>query len=262
MAQTIGSLQLEVSSDGVAIVTFCRPPVNAVSISVYEDLGNLVDRCESDDGIRAVVLTAAAGMRAWCGGADLNDFAGITPEGRKQRYEFINATLPRFYRLERPVIAAINGAAIGVGMILAALCDMRVAAEDAEFACPEIDYGLVAGGAALFALANMPEAKIREMLYTGARYTARELEPTGFFNYVVPAGEVLERAMTLARKIAAKSLPSIRARKIASANLEGRTWAEAYLDAQQLSAGLTAGRDGDEGVRAFLEGRKADYTDS
>ena len=262
MDSTIGSFQLDVSSDGVALVTFCRPPVNAVSISVYEDLGKLVDRCEADDTIRAVVLTAAPGMRAWCGGADLNDFAGITPEGREQRYEFINATLPRFYRLERPVIAAITGAAIGVGMILAALCDMRVVADDAEFACPEIDYGLVAGGAALFALANMPEAKIREMLFTGDRFIARELEPTGFFNYVVPAAEVLERALALGRKIAAKSLPSIRARKIASADLEGRSWTEAYLEAQKLSGQLTAGRDGNEGVRAFLEGRQAQYNDS
>lgn len=67
-------------------------------------------------------------------------------------------------------------------MILAGLCDMRVAAEDAAFACPEIDYGLVAGDAGLFSLINMPEGKVREMLFTGARFTARELEATGFFN--------------------------------------------------------------------------------
>jgi enoyl-CoA hydratase len=71
---------------------------------------------------------------------------------RKERYAFINERVPGFYRLDRPVIAAINGHAIGIGMILAALCDMRVAAADVVFACPEIDYGLVAGGAGLFAL--------------------------------------------------------------------------------------------------------------
>ena len=261
MVEKLGSFQLDVQEDGVAIVTFSRPPVNAVSISVYEDLGALVDRCEADAHIRAIVLTAPAGSRAWCGGADLKDFVGIDAAGRKRRYEFINATLPRFYRMQRPVIAAINGAAIGVGMLLAALCDMRIASESAEFACPEIDYGLVAGGAALLALTSMPEAKIREMLFTGARFSARELEPTGFFNYVVPSHEVLDRALALARKIAGKSLPSIKARKSASSNLEGRTWEEAYLDAQKLSAVLTDGRDGDEGVRAFLAGRQADYQD-
>lgn len=261
MIETIGYFQLEVMDDGVAIVKFCRPPVNAVSITVYENLGKLVDRCDADPAIRVIVLAAGAESRAWCGGADLNDFVGIDAEGRKQRYAFINATLPRFFRLERPVIAAINGAAIGVGMILAALCDMRIASEDAMFACPEIDYGLVAGGAALFAQKNMPDAKIREMLFTGARFSALELEPTGFFNYVLPSDEVYDFALKLARTIAGKSLPAIRARKIASSNLEGRTWQEAYLDAQELSAGLTKGDDGEEGVRAFLERRRANYQD-
>lgn len=257
MSETIGSFGIEVSDSGVAIVSFRRPPVNAVSISVYEDLGNLVDRCQADNAIRVVVLRSAAGSRAWCGGADLNDFVGIDAEGRRQRYEFINATLPRFYHLARPVIAAIDGAAIGIGMILAALCDMRVASEEAIFACPEIDYGLVAGGAALFAHRNMPDAIIQELLYTGTR----QLQPTGFFNYVLPADEVHGCALELAEEIAAKSLPAIRARKMASANLQGRSWEQAYLDAQQLSGALTGSRDGEEGVLAFLEGRRANYCD-
>ena len=261
MFEIIGSFTLEVMPDGVAIATFSRPPVNAVSISVYEDIGALVSRCEEASDIRVVVLTAPAESRAWCGGADLNDFVGIDAERRKQRYAYINAQLPRLYRLRRPVIAAINGAAIGVGMILAGLCDMRIASADANFACPEIDYGLVAGGAAVFALAGMPEAKVREMLFTGARFTARELEPTGFFNYVVPREQVMERSLSLARAIATKSLPAIQARKVASSRLEGRTWIEAYLDAQELSGMLTTGSDGGEGVRAFLEGRDANYRD-
>lgn len=262
MIETIGSLTLEIMPDGVAVVTFSRPPVNAVSISVYEDIGTLVSRCEESPEIRAVILTAPAEARAWCGGADLNDFVGIDAEGRKRRYEYVNAQLPRLFRLERPVIAAINGAVIGVGMILAGLCDMRIASEDAAFACPEIDYGLVAGRAAVFALAGMSEAKVREMLFTGARYTARELEPTGFFNYVVPRERVMDKALALARAIATKSLPAIRARKVASSHLEGRTWIEAYLDAQALSGRLTAGGDGEEGVRAFLEKRDVNYRDS
>ena len=261
MSTVMESLTLTTDDSGVCVVTFSRPPVNAVSLSVYEDIGRLVDRLRDDVSVRVVVLTAPDDARAWCGGADLNDFVGIDPAGRKERYAFINAQLPRLYRLERPVIAAINGAAIGVGMILAALCDMRVAAEDAQFACPEIDYGLVAGGAALFAHVGMPEARIREMLFTGAKFTARELEPSGFFNRVVRRDDVLPTALTIARQIAAKSLPAIRARKIASTNLEGRDWASAYFDAQALSGELTAGRDGGEGVRAFLEKRAPDYRD-
>ncbi|MDR7154021.1 enoyl-CoA hydratase/carnithine racemase [Sphingobium xenophagum] len=259
--KTFGAFTMDVMDDGVALILFDRPPVNAVSIDVYEAIGTITDHVAASEDIRAMVLAAPPGARAWCGGADLDDFDGIDVAGRKARYAFINAQLPRFYRLDRPVIAAISGAAIGIGMILAALCDMRIAAEDAAFACPEIDYGLVAGGAGLFAHVNMPEAKIREMLFSGARFTARELEPTGFFNYVLPTAEVLPRAMALARTIAGKSLPAIRARKIASARMEGMSWTEAYLDAQAFTAQLTVGSDGAEGVRAFLDHRTPHYDD-
>jgi len=257
----IGSFEIAVADDGVATVAFSRPPVNAVSLSVYEDIGRLVDAIERDATIRVVVLTARDGSRAWCGGADLNDFVGMDTEKRKERYRFINAQLPRFYHMERPVIAAINGAAIGIGMVWAGLCDLRIAAESARFAVPEIDYGLVGGGAGLFGMLKMPEAKVREMLFTGSRYTARELEPSGFFNYVLPQSEVVPRALAVARVIAAKSLPAIRARKRASVALEGRTWLDAYLDAQALSAQLVAGADGSEGVLAFLEHRRPTITD-
>ena len=261
MEQTIGAFNIKVSADGVALVVFSRPPVNAVSISVYEDIGRLVDALSADPAVRVIVLTAPDGARAWCGGADLNDFVGMNAQKRKERYEFINAQLPKFYHIDRPVIAAIGGAAIGIGMIWAGLCDLRIAAEDAVFACPEIDYGLVAGGAGLFSWLKLPEAKVREILYTGRKLSARELEPTGFFNYVVPRGEVLGRAMDLARMIAVKSLPAIRARKRASAALENHSWMDAYLDAQKLSAELVATKDAGEGVRAFLEHRSAHFKD-
>ncbi len=256
-----GALRLDRLATGVGLVTFSRPPVNAVSLSVYEDIGNLSEHVAADAGIRVLVLTAPEESRAWCGGADLNDFVGMDTAKRKERYRFINEKLPSFYNLDRPVIAAVNGVAIGIGMILSGLCDMRVAAEDAKFSCPEIDYGLVCGGAGLFAMLKMPEAKMREILFTGQKYTARELEPTGFFNYVVPRDEVLPKALELAETIAAKSLPSIQARKIASSRLEGKSWMEAYLDAQALSADLVATRDSQEGVAAFLQRRAPEFRD-
>lgn len=260
--QHFGSLKLDRLRTGVGLVTFDRPPVNAVSLSVYEDIGVLSDAVQVDDRIRVLVLTAPDSARAWCGGADLNDFVGMDSAGRKERYRFINEKLPSFYNLDRPVIAAVNGSAIGIGMILAGLCDMRVAEQDAKFSCPEIDYGLVCGGGGLFAMLKMPEAKMREILFTGGRFTAQELEPTGFFNYVVPRPDVLPKAMEIAEKIAAKSLPAIRARKIASSRLEGQGWMDAYLDAQELSAGLVATKDSQEGVTAFLENRTPDYRDA
>ena len=261
MQHTFGSFTMTVDVDGVASVVFSRPPVNAVSISVYEDIGALCGAIEAEHDIRVVVLSAPDGAKAWCGGADLNDFVGMTSEKRKERYRFINEQIPRLGNLERPIIAAINGAAIGVGVILAGLCDLRIAAEDAVFACPEIDYGLVGGGSGLLASLSVPQAKIREMYFTGARFEARQLETTGFFNYVVPRADVQAKAMELARAIAGKSMPAIRARKVASIAEAGQDWMDTYLDCQSLSADLVAGVDSGEGVRAFLEGRKARFID-
>jgi enoyl-CoA hydratase/carnithine racemase len=251
----LGAFRLKLRGDGVALVTFFRPPVNAVSLSVYEDIGRLAAYVETTADVRVIVITAPEGSRAWCGGADLNDFKGMTAERRRERYRFINEQLPRFHRIERPMIAAINGAAIGVGVMLAGMCDMRIASENARFACPEVDYGLVGGSAGLFAMLKMPEAKVREMLYTGRNFTARELELTGFFNYVVPAAAVLPLALDLASTIARKSTATLRARKRQSLMLEGPEWMQAYLEAQELSSELVEQPESRAGVEAALKGR-------
>ncbi len=260
-SQQIGSLHLSVSEQGVGTVVFSRPPVNSVSLSVYEDIGRLVEHVQQSEQIRVLILTAPESSRAWCGGADLKDFVGMDTAKRKERYAFINERLPGFYQLDRPVIAAINGHAIGIGFILAGLCDLRIASNKALFACPEIDYGLVAGGAGLMALLKMPEAKVREMLYTGRKFSAGELESTGFFNAVVEPEQVMPRALDMASQIASKSLPALRARKAACIALEGKGWMQAYLDAQAMSAQLVAQADSAEGVRAFLERRPPQLQD-
>jgi len=251
-AVEFGSFSVAVRSDGVAIVTFSRPPVNAVSLSVYEDIGRLADYVQASDTVRVLVITAPDGSKAWCGGADLNEFKGMTASRRRERYRFINQQLPRFHQIERPMIAAINAATIGVGVMLAGMCDMRVVSEHSRFACPEVDYGLIGGSAGLFAMLKMPEAKVREMLYTGRGFSASELEPTGFLNYVVPSAAVLPLALDLAGTIARKSMATLRARKRQSLSLEGSEWMQAYLDAQEASSSLVEERSSHAGVEAAL----------
>lgn len=236
--------------------------MNAVSVEVYEDLSRLIDQVESSTQTRVVVIAAPEDARAWCGGADLNDFVGMESAGRKERYAFINGVLPRFAALDRPTIAAVNAPAVGVGVILAGLCDLRVAADSATFACPEIDFGLVGGGAGLFDYLNLPQALVREMLYTGQRYDAAAMRAAGFLNRVLPRASVVEAALALATQIAGKSLPALRARKRVLVEIEGLGWLDSYLHAQSASADLVAGRDGQEGVRAFLENRDARFFDS
>lgn len=251
-ALQFGAFSVDLKANGVAIVTFDRPPVNALALETYEDIRRFADHVVIDQRIKVIVLAAPEGARAWCGGADLNEFVGMTAARRKDRYDFINECLPRFHRIDRPMIAAIRKPAVGVGVMLAGMCDMRVVSETARFACPEVDYGLIGGSAGLLASLRMPEAKIREMVYTGRAFTARQLESTGFFNYVVPDVAVLPLAMDLADHIATKTLPALRARKLASLMFEGPEWMEAYLDAQEKSSALVEDPRSNAAVRAAL----------
>jgi enoyl-CoA hydratase/carnithine racemase len=254
--------RMETDSRGITVVIFDRTPVNAVSFEVYPDLRDLCEQIESTDDTRVVVLTSPPNARAWCGGADVRDFLPLDHASRMARYAMINECLPRFYILNRPVIGALNSHAVGVGLVLAAFCDMRVASRDAFFACPEIDRGVLAGGGSFFTRLNMPSGRIREMIYTGRRFMAEELqENTGFFNYIVPKDQVMPKAMELAASIASKSLAALKANKLCNNASETMNWIEAYKLSQAKSADLTITKDAKEGIRAFLEKRKPKYVD-
>jgi enoyl-CoA hydratase/carnithine racemase len=262
MGQTkLKIFRLQTDAQGVTVVTFDRPPVNAVSFEVYPEIRALAETIEATDETRVVVLTAPPGARAWCGGADVRDFLPLDYDSRMARYALINECLPRFYNLNRPVIGAINSHAVGVGLVLAAFCDLRVAAAEAFFACPEIDRGVLAGGGSFFTRLNMPVGTIREMIYTGRRFPAPELQPTGFFNYIVPRPQVLPKALELAALIAQKSLPALKANKLCNNASESMSWTEAYKLSQAESAKLTIMGDAKEGIRAFLEKRAPEYRD-
>lgn len=249
-------------TNGVALVTFDREPVNAFALSTYEALDAMIDTIEADDEIRVVVLTAPETARCWCGGADLNDFVGMDPVRRKQRYGVINSIIPRLYAMEKPVIASITSRTIGIGVLLAAVCDIRIAADDATFSCPEIDYGLIAGSSKLLNYVGLPESLVREMAFTGGQVTAARMMATGFLSDVVARGEVLSTALAMAGVIATKSMPALRARKKAFVAHEQLGWLDAYKLAQGLSSELVALRDSQDGVEAFLEGRSAVISDS
>ncbi len=254
-AERIGDFSVQVDEGGIATITFDRPPVNSVSVAVYEALPELRARIEGDDSARVVILTAPDDARAWCGGADLNDFVGMTPERRKQRYADINRLLPHLGEIDRPTIAAINAHSVGIGIALAALCDIRIAADSATFACRDIDYGLVPGQGGLLAGLRMPLGIVREMLFSGRRFSAEEMRHAGFLNAVVPRSEVSAKAGEIAASIAAKSLPSLRATKRVQLSIGEMDWRDAYLLAQEASSRLTGSEDAAEGVAAFLEGR-------
>jgi enoyl-CoA hydratase/carnithine racemase len=264
MATTHGKLKffrMETDADGITVVTFDRPPVNAMSFEVYPELKVLADIIESTDETRVVILTSPPNARAWCGGADVNDFLQLDFESRLARYRLVEDCLPRLYNIERPVIAALNMHAIGVGFVMSTFCDIRVASEEAFFAVPEIDRGVMAGGGGFFTRINMPMGKVRELVLTGRRFTAEELRYSGVFEYIVPKKDVMPKAMEIARIIAKKSLPALKFNKRTMNLAETMSWQSAYSMTVPISAHLTSGKDSKEGIRAFLEKREPNYAD-
>ncbi|MCR1783693.1 enoyl-CoA hydratase/isomerase family protein [Nocardioides carbamazepini] len=246
-----GPFRLEVA-DRVAVATLDRPPVNAFDVAAYQGLTDLVDHVDGREDISVLVLAADESARCWCGGADLRDFRGMDAPRRKERYEVVNAAIPRLQSLRAPVVAAIGGHAIGIGVLLAAACDLRVASVDAGFACPEVDFGLIAGSSRLLNYLGVPEAQIREMTYTGRRLPAAALLASGFLNAAVPRDQVLPRALALAAEIAAKSRAVLRARKQAFVEHETMGWLDAYRLAQGLSGQLVTLPEARAGVERAL----------
>lgn len=248
------------TENGITVATLNRPPVNAFSESLYRDVIALADMIVANEETRCLVVVAKPESRAWSGGAELNEFLPLGHDSRLERYKLVTEAMRKFGAIDRPVIGAFNGPVIGVGMSFANLCDLRISYPEAFFAKPELDRGVVTT-VGPFQRLGFPNAKSREMIYTARRFTAAELEPTGYFNYLVPREEVFPKAMELAARIAQRSLPALRAAKVCNNAAESMAWDEAYLMSQSYSAKLTAGSDSKEGIRAFLERREPSFQD-
>ena len=143
---------------------------------------------------------------------------------------------------------------------MASLCDIRIASEDAFFAKPEIDRGVITSAAAFLRL-GVPTGKVREIIYSAKRFSAAEFHEIGFLNYVVPKDQVMAKSLEVAEGIAKKSLPALKAAKICSNAVESMGWEDAYKLTHEYTARLTAGSDSKEGIRAFLEKRDPSYKD-
>lgn len=246
---------LEVT-DGVCVLTYDRPPVNAVSYEAWEMFARVLEHIEENRDIRAVVLASAQTSKAWLGGGDLKEFTELDPASRREKHKLAINGQAKIAGLSRPIIAAITGHAIGGGMVIAALCDIRVASDASQFGMPEVDRGLAGGGGSWFYRLNMPAGVIREMIFTGDRLTAAQAERAGFLNYVVPREAVLDKAVEIARKIAGKSLPALQAAKRAANIANGEDWLKARMASEEENARLVGNEDFKEALAAFFEKRK------
>lgn len=247
--------------DGYAVITLNRPEkYNALSLSLLQALASALDRAEADDGVRAIVLTGAG--KAFCAGADVTEMQPV--EGVAGAQEWIGRRAPLFERVgacRKPVIAAINGAALGGGLEIAMQADIRVADQSARLGQPEIQLGIMPGAGGTQRLARLIGlGRALEWLMTGDRMDASEAWRVGLVNRAVPDGQALAEAEKLAQRLAKQAPIALRlikevTRRGLDAPLEmGLAWE------RQAFAETLATEDRREGIRAFLEKRPPSFT--
>jgi len=188
------NIQLEPRGD-IAIIKINRPEaLNAANIDVIAELSRTVDIVGADDGIRAVIITGV-GERAFCAGADIAYMVNIDPIKAEKYASSAQAVLNKIERLEKPVIAAVNGFALGGGCELALVCDIRIASSNAKIGQPEVTIGIPPGWGGTQRLVRIVgPAKAKELVFTGKMITAEEAAQIGLVNKVVSleAGEPLQ----------------------------------------------------------------------
>jgi enoyl-CoA hydratase/carnithine racemase len=245
--------------DGVAQITLHRPEqLNAFSGAMGRELGEAYRICDADDAIRAVVLTGAG--RAFCAGADLA--AGAETFGKQDEATFSAAGVdPPAWEVRKPVIAALNGHAVGIGLTLALQCDIRLLAREAKYGVLQVRRGVMPDAYSHWTLPRLVGlARAAEILLSGRHFTGEEAYELGLGSRLLPAEEVLPAALELARDIAENAAP------LSVAVTKKLLWESPGLSAQeigrretQLHHHLMGREDAIEGALAYIERRKPDW---
>ncbi|MBO9647604.1 MAG: enoyl-CoA hydratase/isomerase family protein [Variovorax sp.] len=244
-------VRLEVS-EGVALVTMDRKPVNALNREMRRQLVATFDAISEREDIRCAVLTGTGSV--FCAGADLKDRPDSTVAGDFLDHNRITRETGNAIReCAKPVIAAINGTALGAGLGLAASCDILYASENVTVGMPEINVGLAGGASMLKTLFG--RSTLRRMFFTGQRLTAEELFRRNVIEEVVSEKDLLPVTMTLAREIASKAPLAIIYAKRAANMVDLMPQRDAYRFEQEFTVALSKTEDAREARMAFLEKR-------
>jgi enoyl-CoA hydratase len=252
---------LLVEIDGaIATVTVNRPKVlNALNAATLAELGQAMRALQADDAVRVVVLTGA-GEKAFVAGADITELATLTPDAGKARAELGQRVFDLVERLGKPVIAAVNGFALGGGCELAMACTVRLAADTAKFGQPEVKLGLTPGFAGTQRLPRLVgKGRAMELVLGGGMIDAAEAFRIGLVNRVVPASALSDEARALAQAWAANAPMAMRYAMEAIGHGLETSFAEGCFTEAALFGLAFATEDMREGTRAFLEKRKPEF---
>jgi enoyl-CoA hydratase len=249
MSEDIVTLEV---ADHIAVATLNNPPVNAVNWAMRERLIEIFDQANDRDDIRVVVLTARG--KVFCAGANLKQRPDPGVPGQYWWHNRLTReTGNAIKECAKPVVCAVNGAALGAGFGLMAACDIMLAAEEAVFGMPEINVGLAGGAAMLNRFFG--KSKVRRMMFTGQRVPAAELYRLGAIEACLPADRLMPEAMAIAAEIAGKSPLGIKYAKLSCNMVELMPEKDAYRFEQNFTHELSKTEDALEARRATLEKR-------
>lgn len=202
--------------EGIILITLNRPEAaNSFSLQMLNELQEVIDFCHFDSSLRCVVLTGS-GEKVFCAGADLKERAEMDPAAVRRTVSAIRNNINQIEALPQPVIAAVNGAALGGGMELALACDIRVASEAARFGLTETSLGIIPGAGGTQRLPRLiGKGRAKELIYTARRIDAWEAREIGLVEYVEAPENSLSKALDLARQIVRNGPIAVRQAKFA-----------------------------------------------
>jgi enoyl-CoA hydratase len=246
--------QLKVNVEGhIATLTLANPPVNALSRVLNDELTLALDRISELDEFRVVLLTGEG--KVFCAGADLKGRADVI-KGPGDLTAHLRRTRECFHAIRectKPVIAAINGPALGAGLAIVASCDVLLASDKANLALPEVDVGLLGG--CRHAMRLFGHSRLRRMMLTGYRVPAAELYRLGVIEECTTPEDLMPKALALARVIASKSPVSTRMGKHTLNMIEELGLRDGYRYEQDMTVEIAKTEDAKEAQAAFREKR-------
>lgn len=246
----------------IAKVNLARPEVhNAFNEIMIAELSEVFSQISQDDSARVVVLTGNGD--SFCAGADLNWMKKMINFSYQQNLEDSLKLADLFYlmySLPKPIIARVNGAAIGGGTGLVAVCDIAIAAEKAKFSLSEVKLGLVPACISPYVIRKVGEGRCREFFLTGERLTANRALELGLVNQVVPLESLDQAVEEKANQLISSGPQAIAMCKELLKNVPGMSFGEAKTYTAEMIASMRIGDEGQEGMNAFLEKRKPKWT--
>lgn len=247
--------------DAVGLVILSRPEkLNAMSMMMKAEIIDALRALDADPAVRVIVLTGA-GDKAFVAGADISEFAGRTVVDQIRMYE-MGTVYDAVDRVEKPILAMVNGACLGGGLEIAMACDIRIASERATFGQAEVNLGIIPGGGGSQRLARLVGlGNAMRLTLGGETIDAREAHRIGLVEEVVPHAMLETRTLDLAGRIAGKSAVAVRHAKAAVKASARLPLDQGLRYEQALFTAVLSSEDKEEGVRAFLEKRAPRWKD-